>query len=239
MATSNTAKIVKSFMSNKRNTTSSDYYTGLDYAMNMESAKQQMNFQAFMSNTAHQREVQDLIKAGLNPILSANAGASSPVGAFADVDTSSVSAKAENVLQKKLLSFQYKQQLKNDKSLQKTDLANQRKMLEKQLQAQIYMNKYSNDLGYELGIAQAGISAGAMTTAAAYNAAAARYGADQARIASQYASDLGLTNSREQRAYDNLHPSNGWQAGGSAIYSLIDAFKNRGNSYFPGDSSAK
>lgn len=38
------------------------------------------DFQAQMSATAHQREVQDLRAAGLSPVLSANAGASTPTG---------------------------------------------------------------------------------------------------------------------------------------------------------------
>lgn len=119
-----------------------------DRAMAFNSAEAQKNrdWQEQMSNTAHQREVKDLIAAGLNPVLSANAGASTPSGATASgysssgasgqVDTSYVGAMAQI----------YSQELARQTNL---DIAriNQKTQLE------------TAKLGYDASLATANISA--------------------------------------------------------------------------------
>lgn len=63
---------------------------------NAKQAQLDRDFQAYMSNTAYQRAVKDLLAAGLNPILAVgNMGASTPVGAMGQM--SSASAYRANV----------------------------------------------------------------------------------------------------------------------------------------------
>ncbi len=64
--------------------------TAITAPLSIQSAREQMRFQFMMSNTAMQRGVRDLRKAGLNPILAASGGlgASTPGGAMANIGAS-------------------------------------------------------------------------------------------------------------------------------------------------------
>lgn len=76
--------------------------------------KKQQDFQERMSNTAHQREVVDLRAAGLNPILSANAGASTPQGAMVSLRNPLESA-SDDISTARMLSAQLQNVVANTK----------------------------------------------------------------------------------------------------------------------------
>lgn len=75
--------------------------SSLNSAFNAEQAQLNRDWQEYMSGTSHQREVADLILAGLNPVLSANSGSSFSSVGNATADTSSaagLAALAQTVL---------------------------------------------------------------------------------------------------------------------------------------------
>ena len=80
---------------------------------NINLSREQMAFQERMSNSAHQREVDDLRKAGLNPILSANAGASSPAGQSATV--APVPSITDRVVASARDALRFKQEIRESK----------------------------------------------------------------------------------------------------------------------------
>lgn len=122
-----------------------------------EQAKINRDWQTEMSNSAHQREVADLIASGLNPILSVNAGASSPSGGIpsastasghmGSVDTTSAVGIGANMLTSALNAAIQLESINAQKEMQRYNIDNQLYMQQKSIEAELERTSISGEYG--------------------------------------------------------------------------------------------
>ncbi len=156
---------------------------------NAAEAAKSRDWTEMMSNTAHQREINDLMAAGLNPVLSAMNGNGAAVtsgatasgvvgsGAKADADTS-MSGAIANLLGS-ILAAQTSIQNANVNARTQEAVADKYNA----------MSKIVAEINAAAGIKQAGIHAGATKFASELSSSATRYASEQSRYASEYATD--------------------------------------------------
>ncbi|QRV61615.1 DNA pilot protein [Gokushovirinae sp.] len=163
---------------------------------NAREAQKNRDWQERMSNTAHQREVNDLVAAGLNPVLSAlggngaavtsgaSASTSAPSGAMGDVDRGATSG----------LSSLFGSLLSSLLSLEGARVSAE----SNQAIADKYtaMSKYTAELGSATQLTTANIQAAAQKYVAGLNLAGTKYSADKHAAATQAAAAINAAAQR-------------------------------------------
>lgn len=181
-------------------------------AFNQNEAAKNRNWQEMLSNTAHQREVRDLMAAGLNPVLSAMNGNGASVGSGAtaqgvtsqgakgDTDTSTNGAIAN--LLGSILSAQTQIQAANINARTQEAVADKYTAMERIVSetaaaASRYgadtsaaASRYHSDRSFEASRYGSDRSAAASMFGSSLASSASRYASDQAAAASRYGSDM-------------------------------------------------
>lgn len=181
-------------------------------AFNQNEAAKNRNWQEMLSNTAHQREVRDLMAAGLNPVLSAMNGNGASVGSGAtaqgvtsqgakgDTDTSANGAIAN--LLGSILSAQTQIEAANINAKTQEAVADKYTAMERIVSeiaasASRYgadkssaASRYHSDKSYEASKYGSDRSAAASMFGSSLASSASRYASDQARAASKYGADM-------------------------------------------------
>ena len=169
-------------------------------AFNQNEAAKNRNWQEMLSNTAHQREVRDLMAAGLNPVLSAMNGNGASVGSGAtaqgvtsqgakgDTDMS-VNGAIVNLLGS-ILSAQTQIEAANVNARTQEAVADKYTAMER-IVAEISSaaSRYHTDQSAAASRYGSDRAAAASRYGSELMSSASRYGSEQAASASRYASD--------------------------------------------------